>query len=311
MKAARAITGAWQRFWFRPQASEGLAATRILVAAHALWVLMSRDFAGVAGIPEPFWRGVRASAQWRFLIFPGHGEVELVLVVGAAVALLGVALGLQTRVLGIVAAILLYHLSPLGGFLTSTNPINRGFTLAIPSLLILAAAPSDVRWSVRGLGRTGSPPTPSPDFGWPVRLIQLFVAQVYLFGVIGKLTDGGIEWFSVSNMRRQFVYAYHAAPGMAYSDLGVLLAGSPILTRLAVVGVVVVELGFVLALFSKRARSMLVPAALLMHVVILLTMRLVYILVPYLLVFVDWHKVSLLFGAIRARFGAARAEVPT
>jgi hypothetical protein len=50
------------------------------------------------------------------------------------------------------------------------------------------------------------------------------------------------------------------------------------------------DLGFVAALFSRRARRWLVPAAVVFHVAILLTLNYAFLGAPLLLLFVDWTR---------------------
>ena len=86
---------------------------RIVFAATSLWVLASRDFAGVSGLPAEFWRGVPVSTRWRFLDFWGHPYLERALEWSAAAALVCVIIGVLPRFSCFLAGIQLYHLAPL------------------------------------------------------------------------------------------------------------------------------------------------------------------------------------------------------
>ena len=59
----------WDRFWFAPEPALNLAAARIVLAAQALWILLSRDIPALSALPPAFWAEVPASARWRFLVF--------------------------------------------------------------------------------------------------------------------------------------------------------------------------------------------------------------------------------------------------
>src|SRR5260370_16052751 len=92
--SASSLALSWNRFWFAPGSPRNLAAARIVFAVTSLWVLVSRDFAGISGLPAEFWSGVPASARWRFLDFSGHPLLGRGLEQGAALALVGVIPGL-------------------------------------------------------------------------------------------------------------------------------------------------------------------------------------------------------------------------
>ena len=53
-------------------------------------------------------------------------------------------------------------------------------------------------------------------------------------------------------------------------------------------GAVAVDLGFVLAVFWKRSRIVVVPMAFAGHMAILFALNIFFINIPQLLVFVDW-----------------------
>jgi len=104
---------AWNRFWFAPGSPRNLAAARITFAAYSVWVLLSRNLAEMSGLPSVFWSQVGASARWRYLDFPGHPDLERVLVWITAMALLGAMVGVLPRFSCFLSGLLLYHLAPL------------------------------------------------------------------------------------------------------------------------------------------------------------------------------------------------------
>ena len=62
-----AVARHWRRFWFEPDHALNLAVARIIVATHALWHLLSRDYAAMAQIPD-LWTTVPSMQRWRYLI---------------------------------------------------------------------------------------------------------------------------------------------------------------------------------------------------------------------------------------------------
>jgi len=277
----------WQGLWYAPGEAANLSAARIIIAAHALWVLWSWDIASLSGIPADFWWQARPTAQWRFLIFPGHVGVERVVEALAAVALVAVLAGVWTRIAALVASVALYHLAPLQGFLVETDPHARGFTIAVLSLVVLSAARCSDTWSL-GRRKDAAAVGPSWEYTWPVRLMQLFVAQIYLFGFWGKLYHNGLAWFSPTQMARQASLFSHIVPGHHLSGLGEAVARSPTLAALGGISVFVFELGFISVLFSRTARRILVPAALGFHLAILFAMQIYFVSMFHLLLFVNW-----------------------
>ena len=79
------IADAWSGFWFRTGSQYNLAAARIVIAVHALWILVSRDLPAIAGLPEVFWSEVPISRQWRYLAFHGHVDIERLILFAAHV----------------------------------------------------------------------------------------------------------------------------------------------------------------------------------------------------------------------------------
>ena len=68
----------------------------------------------------------------------------------------------------------------------------------------------------------------------------------------------------------------------------VWLADRPVLCLAMGTLALIMDLGFTLVLFSRRARRVLVPAAVLFHAAILVTQNYAFLSAPLLLVFVDW-----------------------
>jgi hypothetical protein len=281
---ATTLAGVWERFWFADGDPRNLAAARIIVALHALWILLSRDIPAMSRLPRAFWYTAWNSVAPRFLLFPGMSAVERSVEAVAAVALVMVALGVGVRYAAVVAAIALYHLGPLQTLLATANPINRGFTIAILCLVVLAAAPCAERWSLAPRRAAAAEPW---EHAWPLRLMWLFVAEIYLFGAVGKLRVSGFDWFSPENLRRNLTLFLHMHPGVS-DPFTTALASRPLILHAAAFGVLLLEGGFILAVWSRPARRVMVPAALLMHLCILRTMRIVFANIAHLGLFMNW-----------------------
>src|SRR5215831_2930253 len=121
----------WNRAFFSAEPALNLACARVIFAAHALWVLLSRDLPALSALPAEFWLGVHRTDLWRYFIFPGHPGLEYVLQAAAVLTLSLATLGIVPRFACFASALLLYHLAPLETIYWSANPFQRGFTVSV------------------------------------------------------------------------------------------------------------------------------------------------------------------------------------
>jgi len=282
----------WTRFWFAPEQAVNLAVSRLLVAGHALWILASRDYAAMSDVPAVFWRDSASLIRWRFLIMPGHGDLERVLQLVAAGALIGALVGIAPRVCCAVAALLLYHLAPLETAIWSGAPEARGMTLAPTALLILAVSPSADALALWPRPEAAATPRRSRRYGWALRLIQLLVCEIYLFSAIGKLERTGLAWGSAEHMRMWLFWFNQDTQSVVFGTLGPWMAQYAWLCGLVGAGTMVMEWLMPLALFWRPSRLVLVPVALAFHVGVLLSMNIHVPEAWLILVFVDWAWLS-------------------
>lgn len=255
-----ALGGYWQKYWFEPDHALNLAAARIIVATHALWHLLSRDYAGMAQLSD-LWTAVTPMQRWRYLIFSDLSGLEPIVQLIAAVALVGAILGIYPRVSCLVAGVLLYHLAPLETvFWGQQQPTGRGMTLASPLLIILAASRSAD--TTRLWPRVPVESPVSWEYGWPRKLMWLLVAQIYLFAFISKMVMTGPTWAASDHMRRSFI-AFNVSDWWRFQAVGLWIADHPLLCLAIGVATLAFQASFIATLFSRRARHVLVPAALL------------------------------------------------
>ena len=276
----------WDRFWFAPGSARNLAAARIVIAVHALWIVLSRDYGGISGLPADLWSGVTTLDRVRYGIVPGHPVLERLLVVLAVVALVAAALGVATRISCLAAALLLYHLAPFETILWTTSPYERGLEISTLSLVVLSIAPCADVWSVTA-GRQSRRDV-SWEYNWPLLLIQLFVAQIYLFSGWSKLFRVGWSWVSAENLRHWLLLFTQEDQIAVFRGLGTWLAGHPTLCLLIAIGSLALDLTFIVVLVWKRARKVYVPLAAAFHLGIFFTMNIAFLNLPQLLVFLDW-----------------------
>jgi hypothetical protein len=286
------LAAGWDRFWFGPESPLNLAAARIVVSAHALWILLSRDPAGIAALPPEFWTAVRASSRWRFLVFEGQAGLERALQALAVAALLAALAGLWPRVSCLLAGLLLYHLAPYETLVYTPSPWVKGYTITTLALVVLSFAPCADAWSVRPRPQAA----PAAAYNWPLKLVQLFLCQVYLFAGYAKLFRTGLAWVSAEGVRGYVLLYNQSEQNVVFNTIGPWLAAHPRLCLAAAVAAMLINFSFWIVLFSRRARRVLVPVAVVWHLGILLAMNIAFLEAPLLLLFVDW-------AALRARLG--------
>lgn len=283
-----ALERAWRRFWFEPESAINLAAARVVFSIHALWILLSRDLAGLAALPAPFWSDLAAGTRWRYLLFPGHPAIESGLQWVAAAALVSAALGLFPRSSCLVSGLLLYHLAPFETAFWTPAPLERGLTISVLALVGLACSRCGDALSFHGVATRPS----SWEYAWPLRLVQLFVCQIYFGAGVAKLMRVGLEWASAENLRGWLLVFNQQDQIAVFSTLGRWIADRPVLCALVAVGALGLNLVFPLALFSRRARPWLVATAMAFHTGVLFAMNIAFLNLPQLLIFADWSALG-------------------
>ena len=280
----RRLAEAWDHFWFADGSATNLAMARILIAGHALWILLSRDPAAFTALPAEFWRFVQDTARWRFLIFEGRPLLERGLQTAAVVALAGALVGLWPRACCLIAGVLLYHLAPFETILYTPSPWVKGYTITTLALVVLGCSRCGDALALR----RGRDQPPAWEHRWPLALVQVALVQVYLFAGYAKMLRTGPTW--VLDTVRGYTQLYTQNEEVAvFHALGAWLIAHPALCVAAGCVAVALNLGFWTVLFWRGARKVLVPFALLWHLAILLTMNIAFLEAPLLLLFVDWE----------------------
>lgn len=286
-RLAERARAAWDAFWFAPVRVVSVSAARRVLAFQALWILLSRDIPALSGLPAEFWSHVEGAARWRFLIWEGHPGIEALAQGGALAALAGVVLGVAPAFCSALAGLLLYHLAPLETLFFTPSPWAKGLTLPVLGLLTLSAARCGDSLAVVP-GRR-APPGAQTE-GWGLRLVQLFVCQQYLFSGYAKLASAGLAWASPGNIRAWLLLANLDDQLVAFRAPGLWIADRAAPCLAMGVAALALDLGFAAALFSRRARRWLVPAAAVFHLAILVTLNYAFLGAPLLLLFVDWGR---------------------
>jgi hypothetical protein len=271
------LIAAWNDFWFRPASPAGVVAVRFIIAANALWILLSRPtLPSLFSWPDAFHARIDLFLRIRYAFFLVPPAVEWTLFVLLHVALLCAMFGIRPRASCFVAGILLYHFAPVENMLWYLmGPYFSGLTLPVVALLVLAFAEPP-----------GAAGARSSEYRWPVALIQIIFAGNYFFAAISKARTAGLGWVSADNVR-----------GMAMASLTLetppplaeRIAASPAACWTIAIVTIVVEWLFILVPFSRIAAAILVPVAFVGHIGIVFVLGIVFLAMPCLLIYVDWE----------------------
>lgn len=212
----RGILSAWNRFWFTPSDPHTLALIRILAGGmlfytHLVWSIDLIEFLGPhSWIPsETSMRLQQETHAWSHL---WHIESPSLLWTQHIIGLIVFAMltvGLFSRTTSIVACLFtISYCHRLHGALFGLDQVNAMLALYL-MVGPCGAVYSVDRWLARR--RAGGQATelaPSVSGNIAIRLIQLHMCVIYLFGGIAKMRgemwwDGTAVWYSISNLEYQ------------------------------------------------------------------------------------------------------------
>lgn len=277
---------AWQGFWFREESARNLAAARILLAGTALWMVLSRpELPEIAGLPPELWTRVSPERRLRFLMLGGVG-VERPLYGVLPMALVAALAGILPRASCLLAGLLLYHFAPFETIIRSPNPYLRGLTIPTLGLLVLSFSRCGDALRAGSRGAVAA----SWEYRWPLALVQVLFCQVYLFAAYAKLVTSGLSWAAGENMRGYLLLLNQGLMSEPGRSLGYALAEQRWACSALGLAGLVFETAFPLVLFSRRARRVLLPLALVFHLGNSLFFRIAFQNLPLLLLFVDWNR---------------------
>lgn len=287
---ADAARSAWAAFWYEGGSARNLAAARILVAATALWVVLSRaDLPSLLAFPQELWTQVSPERRLRFLMILPLG-VERGLYALLHLTLVAVLLGVQPRTSCFVSGLLLYHFAPFETIMRSPNPYLRGLTIPTLGLLVMAFGRCGDALALPARRPSDAPPPPSWEYAWPLRLVQVLFCQIYLLAGYSKLFASGGPWLEAANIRGHLLLLNQALSEPPETSWGYALAGHPALCAALAWSGLALEFAFPLVLVSRLARWILLPAGFLFHVANSLLFRIFFQNLPLLLLFVDWDR---------------------
>ena len=268
----------WRDFWLAPADPRPLALCRILFFASMFGLNATYDFSGWPEIDPVFFH----DAVFPFSQLPGEYPVPsagvlVVLQLLWKISFVTACIGLFTRT-SIWASFLLSFL--LISMEDSHSMKLHHWNLVmvfIPGILCFARCAD--AWSVDRWLRTrrgeSSEYVLSGEYRWPMEMVPFFVAAFFFQAGFSKLRVDGMELLTSRNMQNVFLQHYVVfIPGgnfVAGPDaplfpgyLNFWVGQSAFLSKLTLLGAIVLEVAFPLAVFSRWGRILIAPPGFLM-----------------------------------------------
>jgi predicted DCC family thiol-disulfide oxidoreductase YuxK len=277
----------WNRFWFEPTSADNLGLCRIILyGSMFLFYLLSpvlfkswgwhEDFSSWGNVSSVFWTPVWL---FRVLHLPQLSTSSLVAIQTIwRLALALSCVGLFTQFSTAVSLVFGVYLC---GLPNNFGKIHHLDQLLLWVFLVMAFSKCGDAWSVDALIRKArarstaadSDPSPSGEYTWPVHLIWVISAMVYFEAGISKLRHSGIKWVTTETMQNFLMHGYyHVSDSEPLTSWGQFFARSHWLSSALAAGSLLLEVGFVVAVFSRRARWVMVPSVVAMQAGIALLM---------------------------------------
>jgi len=297
----------WNEFWFAPGSATTLGTCRLLFfGALFIWQL-PHDFSPWGAFAHTFWMPIPLfeKLDWR----PLDPVLLTVLQSVWKGSLLLSAIGWFTRPAMFVAF-------ALGTYLIGL-PHNFGQTQHFDALVVfasmaLALSRAGDAMSVDALAHavsTGRRLATGDDgeYTWPIRFVWVTMGLIFCAAGISKLRHSGLEWIFSNNfalllLRQQ----YHLSDGEPLTRWAVFVARHDWLAQGLAAALVAIEALFPLAVISRYARYILVPAGVCLLIGVRVLMGPTF--EPFLIGCVFWVPWKEVAFADRARVDRARVS---
>ena len=275
-----------------PTDAAALGVIRAAICGFVLLQMLLTDFAAFGHLPTTVMRptGTMQLVPWRLYDALVTPRGMLILKALLVVSLLCASLGIFTAITSKSSALLFLFYE---GLVRSFGLFNHDEMIGVYILVVLAFTPCGDDFSIDSrLGRA-KPRLPRIAYGYPILLMRILVAWSYFTSALIKMRVTGLRYFSPDNM--PVVSIWHSLDNLHESQhkLAFWLPNIRGITGAIVVVALLWELSFPLAIFSKRARRIILPFGFVFH---LLTIFFMNISFPYHMaayaVFVDWPRIA-------------------
>jgi hypothetical protein len=258
------------RFWYEPVSPLNLGLCRVLFFGAFFLFYLPQDFSVWAGVSHSFWMPIDLFRILHLSVFPAGTLAAMQTIWKISLALSCV--GLLTRASTVSSFLLGTYLL---GLPHNFGKIHHFDALVVIVLGIMAVSRCGDACSIdRMFGRrrhrrnpSGERLQASGEYTWPVRAVWLMFALIFFAAGASKLRHSGLEWIFSDNMAIILIGAsYHLNSADPLVSWGPDLARYAWLSRMLAAVAMVLELSYPLALFSRRARWIIVPGVFLMQV---------------------------------------------
>jgi len=310
MRLARLAADRWNHFWFEPGPAAALGICRVLFFGTLLLWQLPHDFSPWGAYSSVFWMPI-----WLFDTFHVPALSAPAIAAMQAIwkaALFVAAIGLFTRPAMAIAFVLGTYLMGLPHNFGQTQHFDTLVVFACGALAISRAADavSVDAWIASRRHPSSGPPPDDGEYTWPIRFVWVAMAMIFCAAGISKLRHSGLDWIFSDNLalllQRQ---QYHISDGEPWTNWGLWVAQHPWVARSMAASSVTIETLFPLALFSRRARWIFVPAGLLFLVGIRALMGPTF--EQFMLCYVFWIPWASVLSRGRAYFGSTQRRVDT
>jgi hypothetical protein len=263
----------WHRFWFPPGRAENLAICRILFAAGMFVVGLSRPIHEWGDVPAFF------QQKARFLRILGVPIMDTGVLQGMEfvwlAAMVTLAVGWYSRTSAAIVCLGSLYLFGIDAPEFLGRSVTAG--VFVPAILVVSYcgdALSVDAWLRRRRGQAIN--RPAEEYGWPARLVCVFLSYVFFAAGLSKIRETGFpEWMLSDQIARNLLrgHYWYSSRNRALWPFGAQLlqmhAGAGV-----VLGVItqLAELLYPLALFARAARWTVVPLMLAILIGITVTM---------------------------------------
>jgi len=249
------VRNRWNRYWFEPAPPIGLAICRVLFFGAFLVYYLRISYTELADVPPHSWHAI-----WPFVLVGIRLPSALTLNVLQWLwwaSLLGACVGAAYRWTSLAAFALGLYLI---GLTEQIARINHSDAIVVFGLGIMAVSRAADTFSVDALlGLISSNRlNESGEYTWPIRAMWVVIVTIYFAAGVTKLVTSGLVWITSDNLSNLLMLAPIAQSPLTLvgQELGRHRALSTTLAALTLI----VELAAPLALVSRRARWIVVPA---------------------------------------------------
>ena len=273
-----------------PTSAAALGSIRAALFGVVLVDVLATGFVDLGRLPITLLRptGLLQLFSWGFYEMVLTPRGMLVLKIALVVSLAAASAGFLTSASTKTAALLFLFYQ---GLVRSFGHFNHDEMPVVYMLIALAFTPCGDAWSIDSLLHRTRTRVGDVVYGFPILLLRGLLAWSYFSSAVIKMRVTGLEYFNSDNLPT--VAILHSLDNLHDTQhrLAFWLPSAVEFTAVITFLIVLWELAFPLAIFSKLARRIILPLGIIFHVSTILFMNISF---PYhlagYLVFIDWPQ---------------------